>query len=90
MPFAFIIIGVTLIVTGAKGTTSDFLALLKKDFQGSNSFVPWICSILIIGSLGYIQPLRPVSRAFLALVLLVLFISNGGFFQKFSQDVLGK
>ncbi len=66
--------------TKALGLTS----LLKQDFQGKNNFAYWVLSILIIGAIGYIKPLQPVSRAFMLLVIIVLFLSNKGVFDQFN------
>lgn len=89
MPFAFIIVGVLLLVSAVRNTSSDLFTLVKGDFSGSNSFLHWLVAILIIGALGYIEPIRPLSRAFMALVIIVLFLSNQGFFAKFNQEVFG-
>ena len=87
MPFAFIIVGTMLVVSGVKGTSNDLFALVKGDFTGQHTFIYWAMSILILGSLGYIDELRPLSRAFLVLVLVVLILANGGFFQLFNQAI---
>lgn len=96
MPFVFLIVGAVFVVSGALGTSPQFLTLLKGDLlSGKNSFLFWILSIFIIGSLGYVSDLRGFSRALLALVLIVLVIEEdrkssggGGFFVKF-QDAIG-
>lgn len=87
MPFAILFIGALLVVVGYRGTHTDLLDLLKSDFTGSNNFIFWIISILVIGAVGYIPRLKPVSDGFLALVILVLFISNPGFFARFMEQV---
>lgn len=87
MPYTFLTAGIVLIIAGVRGTQDDLFALLSKDFTGSPSFLPWIVSILLIGALGYIGTIRPFSRAFLALVIVALFLSNGGFFEKLKQGI---
>lgn len=87
MPFAFLLTGALLIIAGIRGTDEDLFNLVKGDFTGKPSFISWLFAILLIGSLGYIEPIKPVSRAFLFLVLVVLFLSNGGVFQKFVQGI---
>lgn len=94
MPFALIIVGLVLLVAAIRGTTSGpdgLFELVKGDFQGEGNFVYWVVSILIIGSIGYIPRLRPLSVAFLTLVIVVLFLTrgdpnkaSGGFFEKFT------
>jgi hypothetical protein len=85
MPFVMLIVGVLLIVAGVRNTQGTLFTLLKSDFSGQGSFIPWIVAIAAIGGLGYIKPIRPITTAFLALVILVMFLSNGGFFDKFVQ-----
>jgi hypothetical protein len=93
MPFVFLIIGTVFIIAGVRNTTGDLVKLFQTDIQGSNNFVYWILAILAIGSLGYVQDLRQLSRAFLVLVLLVLVLAEdksstaGGFFTKFNQAI---
>lgn len=87
MPFTFIIAGIVLVVAGVRGTDKQLFELLKNDLTGSPSFFPWILSILVIGALGYIPQLRTVSRAFLALLIVVLFLNNRVFFTQFQKAV---
>lgn len=94
MPFALIIIGLALLVSAVNGTSSSLFTLIKGDFTGKDNFIFWTVSILVIGSVGYIPKLKPVSDAFLVLVVLVLVLARGasdslgsssGLFQKFTQ-----
>ena len=85
MPFLFIIVGVLFVVSAVRGTNTQLIGLLKGDFTGHGNFVYWLASILVIGAVGYIPELKPVSRAFLVLVIVVLFLSNKGVFAKATQ-----
>lgn len=89
MPFALIIFGVILVAVGFKGSQDDFFGRLKGDFTGSGNFIYWVLSILVIGGIGYIPKLKGVSDAFLALILVVLFIGAGkkGFFAQFNSQI---
>jgi hypothetical protein len=87
MAFAFLIAGALFIIAGVRGTDDELLKLLKNDLSGNPSFIPWISVILLIGAAGYIESVRPVSRAFLVLAITVLLLSNGGFFQKFFAGI---
>jgi hypothetical protein len=92
MPFLLIIVGVTLLVAGVKNTTARLFSLISGDFggtQGGTSFLSWALAIAIVGGLGYLEDLRPLSRIFMALIVVVLFLKNGGFFQNFFGEVLG-
>lgn len=91
MPFALVIIGVVLLIAAVRGTTGDsgsqkgLFTLVKGDFSGPNNFIYWFVAILIIGMIGYIPDLKKLSVAFLTLVIVVLFLSRGGFFQQFTS-----
>jgi hypothetical protein len=100
MPFVLVIIGTVLLVASVKNTyglttpagTPGLGALLINDFTGANNFVFWFAAILIIGAIGYIDKLKPISNAFLFLVIIVLFLKQGnpsgiggGFFSQFTS-----
>jgi hypothetical protein len=81
MAFVLLIIGITLLVAGVQNTQGDLFKLLKGDFS---AFFIWFVAIFLIGALGYIEKLKPLSTAFMGLVILVLFLSKGkGFFPQF-------
>jgi hypothetical protein len=101
MPFALIIIGVIFLIASVKNTVQTtpnggpgLYPLLVSDFTGSNNFIFWFVAMLIIGAVGYIQKLKPVSVALLTLVVLVLFLKKGnpsgvggGFFSQFTSGI---
>lgn len=87
MPFALLVVGLVLIISGVRGTQSDLFASVKGDFTGSNNFVYWALSILVVGALGYVPTLRPLSRGFIVLIVVGLLFNkaNGGFFNEFQS-----
>ena len=99
MAFVLIIIGVVLLISSVKNTVTStptggpgLFTLVQGDFSGPNNFVFWMVSILLIGALGYIPKLKPLSVAFLTLVVTVLFLTKGnpsstggGFFSQFAN-----
>lgn len=87
MPLFLIIVGIALLVTAYQGTYADLGTQLEKDFSGSQNFLIWIAAIGVIGVLGYIKAFETPSRWMLALIILVLFISNNGFFSQFSSQI---
>lgn len=87
MPFILIVAGVVLLIAAVRNTQQDLFLLLAKDFTGKNNFIYWVLAILIIGAVGYIPRLKPVSDGFLILVILTLFIRKGGFFDAFTQQI---
>ena len=88
MPFVLLALGILFFVVAIQGTQGTLFSLLKSEFVGSNSFVVWASALIIIGLLGYIKPIRPISHAFLALVVLVMVLANGrGFFSQFNAAI---
>lgn len=97
MPFALLIIGAVLLISAARGTVTGqngLFYLLESDFTGSDNFIFWFVSILVIGAVGYVPKLKPLSVAFLTLVIIVLFLKRGnpsgvggGFFSQVLQGV---
>ena len=83
MPFALVLIGLMLIVAGARDTQTQLATQLSNDFTGQNSFLYWVAGIGVVGTLGYVPKLQTFSRVAMALILIVLILSNGGFFQQF-------
>lgn len=86
MAFVLIIFGVAFLLAGYHGNAKTLFNLLGGEFQGTPSFGKWMLAILVVGGVGYIKPIKPISDAFLVLVLVVLFLSNKGFFASFNQQ----
>jgi hypothetical protein len=89
MPLALIVIAALLIISAVRGTYQDLGSMLAADFTGGGagfkgSFLAWIAAIGSIGALGTIPALRTPSHLLLGLILLVLFISQQGFFAQFA------
>jgi hypothetical protein len=99
MPFALVVIGLIMIITGAQNTHKAFGAQVVKDFQnGPNcnpmqgqfqncGFIWWVSSLVAIGALGYIKPLEAFSRWFMALIIISIILANQGFFGKLQQGI---
>lgn len=93
MPFAFIFAGIILLAAGARGTSASLLTLLQGDLTGTNNFFYWVIAIVLIGSIGYVDELKGLSRAFLVLVIIGLILNEdkqsgtGGFFTKFNSAI---
>jgi len=85
MPFALILIGALLIVAGIRNKLSDLGTLLAGDFSGPGNFFYWVAGIGALGAIGYYNPLRNVSRLFLALIILSMLLSDQGFFEQLKQ-----
>lgn len=97
MPFALLIIGAFLLISAVRGTAdgpNGLFALVSGDFTQPPGFAYWMVAILIVGAVGYIPKVKPISVAFLWLIVLVLFLSKGdpskvggGFFTQFVQGL---
>jgi hypothetical protein len=88
MPLLLIIIGLVLVISAARGTHQQLFFLVAGDFTGANNFIYWFLSIAVIGSFGYIPKLKPVSDAFLVLLIVVLFFKKDtGFFAKLNEQI---
>jgi hypothetical protein len=78
MPYVFLVIGLALAITAIEGTYKAFGLQLKQDFTDKHGFQYWALAICLVGALGYIQSMRPISNKLLWLVLVALFLANGG------------
>ena len=89
MPILFGLFGLILIVAGVRGRVNSgspsLVSLVKDDFTGTNPFWKWMLAILLIGAVGYIPNLRPISRGFMALVIVVFLLSNQGLFTQLTN-----
>lgn len=76
-----------LVIVGFQNTYKEFGSQLAKDFTGDGNFIYWIIAIGAIGALGYNKTLEPFSRAFMALIIVVIFLSNKGFFAQLNPQL---
>jgi len=62
---------------------------LKSDFTGSDNFFVWVLAIVILVALGNVERLRPITNAFLVLLILVIVVGNGrkGLFENFTRQL---
>lgn len=89
MAFALLVFGLIAIVAGIRGKHDELFALLKDDFTGSQNFFVWVMAIAFLVMIGNVERIRPVSDAFLGLIIVVMILANGrnGLFDKFVQEV---
>lgn len=89
MPLALLIVGIIFLTAAVRGKeqTDLLFSTLKDDFTGPNNFLYWGIALWIIGAVGYYKPAKSFSTAFMTLVIIVLFISNKGFFSQFMQQI---
>lgn len=92
MPLFILLVGILLVFAGLNDKIGELGRLVKEDFapsDGTTGFPIWIAVIFVIGAIGYVKELKPISNAFLLLVFVVLIISNRGFFAKFTAAIKG-
>lgn len=91
MAWAFLLVGFMVVVSAYKGTQKDLFQLLKADFSGSDNFFYWVTAIVVLVAIGTFQKIRPVTDAFLALVIIVIVIrqyqSGRDLFGEFVEQV---
>lgn len=75
MAWAFLFIGMLFIISAWKDKQSDLFALLQEDFTGQDNFFFWVLAIIILVSIGTFKPIRPITDAFLGLIVLVIVIA---------------
>jgi len=87
MAWPVLLIGLVLIIVGFRGETDKFVSTVREDFTGQPNFLYWVVAVFAIGSLGAIKPLRPISDGFFVLILVVLILSNRGFFGELTRQI---
>lgn len=107
MAIVLIAVGLALLISAVRGTLTNsavpwspkgwqgpgLLTLFFDDFVGPGNMFVWILALGLVGAVGYAKPLRPVSDAFLVLIIVVLIISaksaaGVNFFSALTQQVL--
>ena len=79
MPFVLISIGSIIAYLDYMGTGNLKAAgnLLKAElFTNNPPYYKWLGALVIVGLIGYIPELQPVSMAFLVLILLAIILSK--------------
>lgn len=87
MPFALVIIGLGLIITGFQNTYKQMGAQVASEFTGPANFLYWMIAIGVVGALGYAKSLENFSRVFMSLLIVIIFLSNKGFFAQLNPAI---
>lgn len=77
MALILILIGLSMIVSGARDTYNAYGKQLEKDMLGDGGFLRWLLALVMAGMLGYIDKLRPFSLALMTLVLVAVLLKKG-------------
>lgn len=100
MAFILLIVGIFLVVTAVRDTYTQLFQVVSGDFalnQTGGGFVYWIAALLLIGAVGYIDKLKPISDGLLLLVIIALILTKGnpkapggGFFSQLTGALGGQ
>ena len=89
MPIILIIAGLMLCISAVQNTTATLGNAFSSDLMGTGKFFAWFAAIFILGAVGYYKPAEGVSRLFIVLVILAMFLANSNLFSQFSSAVSG-
>lgn len=81
MPVALILAGVGLLLLALSGDPKRLFTLIAEDVT-TGGFPVWIVAVVTVGAIGFIKPAENGSRLFLALIVIVFVLANGGLFDK--------
>jgi hypothetical protein len=87
MPFFLVLIGIAMIVTGARDTYAQAGSMVTADLTGSNGgagFIWYMAAIGGVGALGAVPELKTLSHYLLALILIAIVLNNRGVFSQFT------
>lgn len=89
MPFALLLAGLILMIAAIRGKQKDLFDLLKDDFSGDHNFFMWVLAIIFLVAIGNVERLKPISNAFLVLIIVVIILTNGkrGLFDNFMSQL---
>ena len=73
MPLFALFIGAILVVAAIRDTQGQLFSALSID---APAYVTWGTAIVLIGSIGFVPGLKPISRGLLVLILVVLVLRN--------------
>lgn len=89
MPLVALVFGIIFVVGAVRDTLKDspdghkgLIHLLQGDITGPNNFLYWIAVIGILGLIGAVDDLKPLSNAFLVLFAIVILLGHKGFFSQ--------
>lgn len=87
MPYILLLFGAVMLVAGVRDKHVELWNLIRNDFTQPGGFLTWVAAIAVVGGMGYIPKLKPLSVAFMTLLLIVLVLSNGGVFAQLQQFI---
>lgn len=84
MPVVFIVLGIFLLIIAARGQAGEMVDILGDDLTGKPNFFGWLIALAMLGAVNTFAPkeFKGVTNAFSILILVVLLLSQPGFFAK--------
>lgn len=76
MPIVFLIVGLMLLAAAVNNKQRELGELWSTQFSGPGSFTAWALAFLLLAAIGTIDVLKPMSRALMGLLLLVMILVN--------------
>ena len=73
MPLFALFIGAILVAAAIRDTQGTLFEALGTDIP---AYVVWATAIIVVGSIGFIPGLKPISRGLIVLILVVLILRN--------------
>lgn len=80
MAFILLIVGIFLVVTAVRDTYTQLFQVVAGDFslnQAGGGFVYWVVALFLVGAVGYVKALKPISDGLLLLIIIALLLTKG-------------
>ncbi len=74
MPFALAFFGILLIIAAVRGTEQEVLSQVADD---AKHFIVWLVLLVAVGLIGLSEKWKPLSDAFLTLIVVAFVIRSG-------------
>lgn len=85
MPLFFAVLGAAFLIAALRNKQGDLLTLIEGEFKGTSggtNFAVWALALLLVGGIGYVRQLKPISNGLLALLFIGIVLSNQGLIAK--------
>lgn len=100
MPIFLIVIGLVFVISAVRGPSCQKISpypchqllfyLLANDFTGQNNFIFWTLAIVVVGAIGYVPKLKPISDGFIILIILSLLLRKNGQGKSFIDSLMNQ
>jgi quinol-cytochrome oxidoreductase complex cytochrome b subunit len=84
MAWALLLFGLIALMAAWKNRTDELYQILKENFTGKNNFIIWVTAIIFLAIIGMNKTLRPISDAFMILIIIVIILAA----HKKNKDIL--